>query len=201
MYQFEWENALPKSRIQKWEVHFAKYATLENFTAKHAQATQAVPGSAQPSGSNGWESHFTESETLSSSCYFLCISVQEIFRDTKACPYRIQTRQTLTALDKQPRKAMVDKLLDKIEKYPEFLNLLWTLDKAYFNLERKGELKERKALRESSLHSALWGIWHDGTVTKEKYVEVVKAFNSDKSHACNRAPAKVLKKRSKVTPK
>lgn len=142
-----------------------------------------------------------QSENLSSSCYFFCISVQEFFRDTKACPYRIQTRQTLTALDKQPRKAMVDKLLDKIEKYPEFLNLLWTLDKAYFNLERKGELKERKALRESSLHSALWGIWHDGTVTKEKYVEVVKAFNSDKSHACNRAPAKVLKRRSKVTPK
>ena len=60
-----------------------------------------------------------------------------LVNEMKTYPYRIQTKQTLTALDKQQRKAMAAKLLEKIEETPEFLNLLWTSDETHCLLEGK----------------------------------------------------------------
>ena len=48
-----------------------------------------------------------------------------LMSDIRAYPYRILTLQTLTVSDKKQKSAMAVKMLEKIEKAPGFLNLLW----------------------------------------------------------------------------
>ena len=128
-----------------------------------------------------------------------------LVNDIRAYPYRIQTLQTLTASDKKQRSAMAVKMLEKIEETPSFLNLLWTSDKAHFHLDGKansntnvfwGSSRPNKVATKS-LHSLKCTVWatisargiigpifieESGaavTVTKERYVEVLKTFKSE----------------------
>ena len=54
-----------------------------------------------------------------------------LVNDIRAYPYRMQTLQTLKASDKKQRSDMAVKMLEKIEKTPVFLNLLWTSDESH----------------------------------------------------------------------
>ena len=123
----------------------------------------------------------------------------------RAYPYRIQTLQTLTASDKKQRSTIAVNMLDKIEKTPSFLNLLWTSDEAHFHLDGKANSKTNlfwgssrpNKVATKPLHSPKCTVWaaisargitrpifieESGaavTVTKERYVEVLKTFKSE----------------------
>ena len=128
-----------------------------------------------------------------------------LVNDIRDYPYRIETLQTLTASDKKQRSAMAVKMLEKIEETPSFLNLLWTSDEAHFHLDIKANSKTN-VFRGSSrpnevstkpLHSPKCTVWaaisargiigpifieESGaavTVTKKRYVEVLKTFKSE----------------------
>ena len=49
--------------------------------------------------------------------------------------------------DKTKRKAMADKMLEKMEENPSFLKMLWTSDEAHFHPDRKVNSK----------NSGFWG--------------------------------------------
>ena len=128
-----------------------------------------------------------------------------LVNDIRAYPYRIQTLQTLTVSDKKQRKAVAVKILDKIEETQSFLNLLWTSDEAHFHLDGKANSKTNVFWGSSRpsevvtkpLHSPKCTVWaaisvrgiigpifieESGaavTVTKERYVEVLKTFKSE----------------------
>ncbi|CAM1304959.1 Uncharacterised protein r2_g1479 [Pycnogonum litorale] len=128
-----------------------------------------------------------------------------LVNDIRAYPYRIQTMQTLTASDKKQRSAMAVKMLEKIEETPGFLNLLWTSDEAHFHLDGKANSKTNvfwgssrpNEVATKPLHSPKCTVWaaisargiigpifieESGaavTVTKERYVEVLKIFKSE----------------------
>ena len=128
-----------------------------------------------------------------------------LVNNIRAYSYRIQTLQTLTASDKKQRSAMAVKMLEKIEETPSFLNLLWTSDKAHFHLDGKANSKTNifwgssrpNKVATKSLHSPKCTVWaaisargiigpifieESGaavTVTKERYVEVLKTFKSE----------------------
>ena len=125
-----------------------------------------------------------------------------LVNDIRAYPYRIQT---LTASDKKQTSAMAVKMLEKIEETPSFLNLLWTSDEAHFHLDGKANSKTNvfcgssrpNEVSTKSLHSRKCTVWaaisargiigpifieESGaavTVTKERYVEVLKTFKSE----------------------
>ena len=122
--------------------------------------------------------------------------------DIRAYPYSIQMLQTLTSSDKKQRSAMAVKML---EETPSFLNFLWTSDEAHFHLDGKANCKKNVFLGSSRpnkiatkpLHSPKCTMWaaistrgiirpifieESGaavTVTKERYVEVLKTFKSE----------------------
>lgn len=128
-----------------------------------------------------------------------------LVNNIRAYPYRIQTLQTLTVSDKKQRKAMAVKILDKIEETTRFLNLLWTSDEAHFHLDRKANSKtnvfwgssrpnEVATKPRPSPECTVWAaisargiigpifIEESGaavTVTKERYVEVLKTLKSE----------------------
>ena len=128
-----------------------------------------------------------------------------LVNDIRAYPYRIQTLQTLTASDRKQRSAMAVKMLKKIEETPGFLNLLWTSDEAHFHLDGKANSKTNvfwgssrpNEVATKPLHSPKCTVWaaistrgiigpifieESGaavTVTKERYVEVLKTFKSE----------------------
>uniref|UniRef100_H2Z2Y6 DUF4817 domain-containing protein n=1 Tax=Ciona savignyi TaxID=51511 RepID=H2Z2Y6_CIOSA len=128
-----------------------------------------------------------------------------LVNDIRAYPYRIQTLQTLTVSDKRQRKAMAVKMLDKIEETPSLLNLLWTSDEAHFHLDGKANSKTNvfwgssrpNEVATKPLHSPKCTVWaaisargiigpifieETGaavTVTKERYVKVLKTFKSE----------------------
>ena len=128
-----------------------------------------------------------------------------LVNNIRAYPYRIQTKQILTASDKKHRSAMAVKMLEKIEETPDFLNLLWTSDEAHFHLDRKTNSKTNvfwgssrpNEVATKPLHSPKCTVWtaisargivrtifieESGaavTVTKEQYVEALKTFNSE----------------------
>ena len=130
---------------------------------------------------------------------------RELVNDIRTYPYRIQTKQTLTASDKKQRSAMAVKMLEKIEKTPGFLNLLWIPDEAHFHLDGKANSRTSVFWRSSRpnkvatkpLHLPKCAMWtaisargiivpifieESGaavTVTTERYVEVLKAFKSE----------------------
>ena len=125
-----------------------------------------------------------------------------LVNDIRAYPYRIQT---LTASEKKQRSAMSVKILEKIEKTPSFLNLLWTSDEAHFHLDGKANSTTNvfwgssrpNEVATNPLHSPKCTVWaaisargiirpifieESGaavTVTKERYVEVLKTFKSE----------------------
>ena len=125
-----------------------------------------------------------------------------LVNDIRSYPYRIQTLQTLTASDKKQRSAMAVKML---EVTPSFLNLLWTSDEAHFHLDGKANSKTNvfwgtsrpNKVATKPLHSpkctvgavisarGIIGpifIEESGaavTVTKERYVEVLKTFKKE----------------------
>lgn len=128
-----------------------------------------------------------------------------LVNNIKAYPYRIQTRQTLTAPNKEQRKAMAVKMLEKIKETLENLNLLWSSDEAHFHLVGKVNLKTNvfwgtsmpNEVATMPLHSPKCKIWAaisergiigpvffkelgvTMTVTKERYVEVLIAFKRE----------------------
>ena len=128
-----------------------------------------------------------------------------LVNDIRAYPYRIQTLQTLTASDKKQRSSMAVKMLARIEETPSFLNLLWTSNEAHFHLDRKVNSKTNvfcgssKPIKVATkpLHSPKCTVWAAisargiigpiiieesraaTTVTKERYVEVLKTFKSE----------------------
>ena len=128
-----------------------------------------------------------------------------LVNDIRAYPYRIQTLQTLTASDKKQRSSMAVKMLDKIEETPSFLNLLWTSNEAHFHLDGKANSKTNvfwgsskpNEVATKPLHSPKCTVWAAisargiigpiiieesraaVTVTKERYVEVLKTFKSE----------------------
>ena len=125
-----------------------------------------------------------------------------LVNDFRAYPYRIQT---LTASEKKQRSAMSVKMLEKIEETPSFLNFFWTSDEAHFHLDGKANSKTNvfwgssrpNEVATNPLHSPKCMVWaaisargiirptfieESGaavTVTKERYVEVLKTFNSE----------------------
>ena len=125
-----------------------------------------------------------------------------LVNDIRAYPYRIRTLQTLTASEKKQRSAMAAKML---EETPSFLNLLWTSDEAHFHLDGKANTKTNvfwgssrpNEVAANPLHSPKCTVWaaisardiigpifieESGaavTVTKERYVEVLKTFKSE----------------------
>ena len=100
---------------------------------------------------------------------------------------------------------MAVKMLEKIEETPSFLNLLWTSDEAHFHLDGKANSKTNvfwgssrpNEVATKPLHSPKCTVWaaisargiigpifieESGaavTVTKERYVEVLKTFKSE----------------------
>ena len=65
---------------------------------------------------------------------------------------------------------MAVKILEKIQKTPTFLNLLWTSDEAHFHLEGKVNSKTKFFIKESGATV---------TVTKERYFYVLKHFKAE----------------------
>ena len=128
-----------------------------------------------------------------------------LVNDIRVYPYRTQTLQTLTASDKKQRSAMAVKMFEKIKETPSFFNLLWTSDEAHFHLDGKVNSKTNvfwgssrpNEVATKSLHSPKCTVWaaisargiigpifieESGaavTVTKERYVEVLKTFKSE----------------------
>ena len=122
-----------------------------------------------------------------------------LVNDIMAYSYRIQT---LTAVEKKQRSAMSVKML---EKTPSFFNFLWTSDKAHFHLDGKANSKTNvfwgssrpNKVATNPLHSPKCTVWAvilprgiikpifikefgaAVTVTKERYVEVLKTFKSE----------------------
>ena len=125
-----------------------------------------------------------------------------LVNDIRAYPHRIQT---LTASEKKQRSAMSVKMLEKIKEIPNFLNLFWTSDEAHFHLDGKANSKTNvfwgssrpNEVATNPLHSPKCTVWaailargmirpifieESGaavTVTKERYVEVLKTIKSE----------------------
>lgn len=145
MNHFECEKAPSKSRIQNWVDHFEKYGIVENLNAasdtrrshsgrprkRKAEMIERVRESVLRSPKRSVRKRSQSLSIFRESCRRVLVKY------LGAYPYRIQTMQTLTALKKQQIKAMAVKLLEKIEKNSNFLNLLWTSDEAHFHLEGK----------------------------------------------------------------
>ena len=213
MHQFECEKAPSKSRIQSWVDHFEKYGTVENINAasenrpshsgrpkkRTAELVESVRESLQQSPKRSVRKRSQSLGMSRETCRRVLVN------DIRAHPYRIQTLQTLTASDKKQRSAMAVKMLEKIEKTPSFLNLLWTSDEAHFHLDGTANSKTNvfwgssrpNEVATKPLHSpkctVLAAISARGiigpifieesgaavTVTKERYVEVLKTFKSE----------------------
>ena len=125
-----------------------------------------------------------------------------LVNDIRVYSYRIQA---LTASEKKQRIAMSVKMLENIEETPSFLNLLWTSYEAHFHLDGKANSRTNvfwgssrlNEVATNPLHSPKCTVWaaisargvirpifieESGaamTVTKERYVEVLKTFRSE----------------------
>ena len=193
--------------------HFEKYGTVENLNAasdnrpshlrlpkkRRAELVESVRESLQQSPRRAVRKRSQSLGMSRETCRRVLVN------DIRAYPYRIQTKQTLTASDKKQRSAMAVKMLEKIEEIPDFLNRLWTSDEAHFHLDGKANSKTN-VFRGSSrpnkvatkpLHSPKCMVWaaisargiigpmfieESGAavaVTKERYVEVLKTFKSE----------------------
>ena len=114
-------------------------------------------------------------------------------------------RHTNYSLRQEEEERYAVKMLDKIEETPSFLNLLWTSDEAHFHLDGKANSMTNvfwgssrpNEVATKPLHSPKCTVWaaisargiigpifieESGaavTVTKERYVEVLKTFKSE----------------------
>lgn len=207
---FEMDRAPPKSVIQDWVNKFEKFGSVLNLNTKTPDRsshsgrprtrTQEVIDKVRESVEQ------SPKRSLRRRSQALNLSVETCRRvivdDLKQYPYRIQTKQKLTVADKTKRKAMAEKMLDKMEVNPKFLGFLWTSDEAHFHLEGKVNSKNNvfwgsqkpTEVAQKPLHSAKCTVWaaisergiigpfffeeHGSqvTVTKERYIEVLKDF-------------------------
>lgn len=207
---FGLDKAPEKPIIQRWVKKFETLGTVGNINSKSVNRTshsgrpkcrtQEVIDKVRESVEQ------SPKRSLRKRCQSLDLSFETcrrvIVEDLKKYPYRIQTKQKLTVADKTKRKAMADKMLEKMEETPSFLEMLWTSDEAHFHLEGKVNSKNNVfwgsekpvECAQKPLHSAKCTVWaaisqrgiigpfffeeHGSqvTVTKERYVEVLEDY-------------------------
>ncbi|KAI6651102.1 hypothetical protein LOD99_5453 [Oopsacas minuta] len=135
--------------IYRWVEKFRKYGTVQNLNSKcddrlthsgrrkkrTAKVIEMVRNSVEFSPKRSIR---RRSQSLSLDRKISASTIRRILiDDLKRFPYRIQTKQMLTAGDKSKRLKMSEKLLEKIECQGRFLSLLWMSDEDHFHLDGK----------------------------------------------------------------